>query len=114
MSMNMGFIIETIVAGLLAISIGYSIVLDRRLRNLRLGEGELRRTIQDLAAATDRAERAVSALREAVQQSDNDLESQMRLADRRSGELSERIKAGTDLISRISRIVGLGDARAAA
>jgi hypothetical protein len=114
MSLHLGFVIETIVAVLLAISIGYSILLDRRLRRLRLGEGELRKTIQELATATDRAERAVLALREAIEQSDTELEAQMRLADRRTTELGERIKAGTDLIARISRIVGLGETRAAA
>ena len=114
MTMHIGFIIETVVAVLLAVSIGYSIMLDRRLKGLRLGEGEMRKTIQDLGAATERAERAVIALRQALEESDMELTSQVRLAERRSAELQAQIKSGGEFLGRISRIVGLGETREAA
>lgn len=114
MTMHIGFIIETVVAVLLAVSIGYSVMLDRRLKGLRLGEGELRKTIQELGAATERAERSIISLRQALEESDMELTAQVRLAERRSSELQAQIKTGGEFIDRISRIVGLGDTREAA
>ena len=52
MSMQLGLFIETGVAVLLAATIFYAIRLERRLRGLRLGEETLRKTIQELGAAT--------------------------------------------------------------
>lgn len=114
MSFHLGFIIESTVAVLLAISIGYSIAVDKKLRKLRLGEDELRKTIQDLGGATEKAERAVATLRQALEDSDTELAGQIRIADRRVQELQMQIRAGDDILHRIGRIVGVGEGKLAA
>ena len=114
MSLHPGFVIEAMVAMLLAVSIGYSVALERRLRALRLGEAELRKTIAELDGAAERSERAIAALRIALEDSDAMLAEQLRLADRRGAELKAQEAAGGDILARISRIVGVGEPRVAA
>lgn len=114
MNLHLGFVLESVVAVLLVISIGYSILIDRRLKNLRLGEEELKKTIAELGTATDRAERAVLALRQAIEQCDGELAEQLKKAERRSSELEIQVEAGADILARIGRIVGLGESKLAA
>ena len=105
MSMQAGLFIEAGVAVLLGVTIYFAVRLERCLRGVRLGESELRKTIQELGAATERAERAVAVLRVALEASDAELSSQLRAADRRSIDLKAQIAAGEDVLGRISRIV---------
>lgn len=114
MSYSLGFLIEATVAILLVISIAYSIILERRLKSLRLGEDELRKIIAELGMATERAGSAVVALRGALEDCDAELADQLRSAERRSAELKAQVAAGGDILARISRIVGVGDGKLAA
>ncbi len=104
-------IIESLVAMLLIVAICYCAILDRRLKRIRLNGEEMRRTIAELGGATDRAEKAVEALREAVLDCDNALGDRLRLADRKSEELSSHLRAAGDVMARISRIVAAGASR---
>ena len=56
-----GLVTELLLCILLATSIGYSILLDRRLRLMKADEQTMRKTILDLMTATESAERAVAA-----------------------------------------------------
>ena len=108
MSASLGLVLESFVAVLLMVAIGYCAVLDRRLQRIRLNEADMRKTVQDLGGATERAERAVEALRSAIQECDSALADRLRAAERQSIELSAQMRAGGDVIARISRIVGAG------
>lgn len=110
----MAIALESLVALLLAVVIVYCIILDKRLQRLRLNEGEMRKTITDLASATQRAERAVELLRAAIDECDVALADRLRSAERQSQELAERMRAGSDVLARISRIVTAGKNGAAA
>ncbi|HRJ69478.1 MAG TPA: DUF6468 domain-containing protein [Beijerinckiaceae bacterium] len=112
--LSVGLIIEALVALLLAVSIGYCVVLDRRLQRIRLNEDEMRRTILELGAATERAERAIETLRDAVHDCDRTLADRLRQAERQSGDLVQQIRAGSEVLSRISRIVAVGKGGVAA
>jgi hypothetical protein len=114
MSAQLGLVIESIVAALLAVCIGYCALLDRRLARIRLNEEEMRRTIADLGGATERAERAVETLRDAVDQCDRTLSDRVRAAERQSVELLSQVRAGGDVLARISSIVAAGRAGAGA
>ena len=105
MSFHLGMLLETLVASLLAATIFFAVRLERQLRGLRMGEDVLRKTIQELGGATERAERAVATLRQALEDSDLELAAQVRIADRRSTDLKAQIQAGEDVLGRISRIV---------
>jgi hypothetical protein len=86
--------IETLVAALLMITIGYCIVLNRRLKRLRTDERALRQMIAELVGATETAERAIAGLRLTVEDSDRTLGERLRSAERLSAVLDRQIGAG--------------------
>ena len=53
-----GLVIESLVAILLGLTIGYCIVLNKRLARMRSDESAMRGTIGELITATEFAERA--------------------------------------------------------
>ena len=62
MSNGFGLIIEILVAILLAMTVGYCMTLNRRLKLLKSDEHSLRATISELVTATEIAERAIGGL----------------------------------------------------
>jgi hypothetical protein len=100
-----GLIVELLVSVLLATTIGYSIVLERRLRRMRADDQQMRKTIVDLVTATETAERAIVSLKTLVADCDRTLAASLRDAEHRSVELAEHIRSGDDVIARIARIV---------
>ena len=59
---NLPLILESLVILLLAVTIGYCLILERRMRSFRDGQERLRGLINELATATARAEAAVGGL----------------------------------------------------
>lgn len=102
---NFGVILELMVVGLLAVTIGYCMLLDRRLRALRQDEQVMRKTVVELGAATERAERALDSLRHTLGDCDRTLAERLRVAEQYTTDLEEQIRSGDDILSRISRIV---------
>ncbi|MCA3623392.1 MAG: chemotaxis protein [Methylobacterium sp.] len=105
MSGQLGLIIEVLVGGLLIVTIGYCILLDRRLRAVRADEAVMRKTVIDLSMATDRAERAIDALKHTLGDCDRTLGDRLRVAERYAVDLEDQIRSADDVLSRISRIV---------
>jgi hypothetical protein len=99
-----GLVIESLVAVLLILTIGYCILLNKRLKLLRADEHSLKAMISELITATEIAERAIGGLKATVRDCDTNLGAQISLA----GELSERLKTQTEegegVLTRISRI----------
>jgi hypothetical protein len=58
-----GLIIELLVGSLLAITIGYCALLNRRLKKMRADEDTMRSIITELVKSTETAERAILGLR---------------------------------------------------
>ena len=54
-----GLVIEGLVAVLLIVTIGYCILLNKRLQRLKADEQSLKATIAELITATEIAERAI-------------------------------------------------------
>lgn len=75
-----GLIIELIVMLLLAVTAGYCFVLNKKLKNLRDSQGELRQVIQDLNQATLRAEGAIKGLRLTAHEAEDRLGESMQKA----------------------------------
>jgi hypothetical protein len=98
MSHSLGMLIESLVAVLLLLTIGYCTVLNRRLKCLRTDERALREMIAELIGATDSAERAIAGLKLTVQESDRTLGERLRAAERLSAALDKQIGAGERLI----------------
>lgn len=103
--MSFGLMIESLVAMLLLLTIGYCVSLNRRLERLRADEQSLKGTIAELITATEIAERAVSELRLAAQENDVTLGERVRSAERCCVELDRQVSAGDVVLTRLSRVV---------
>ena len=79
-----GLVTELLLCVLLATTIGYCVVLDRRLRMMRADEQTMRKTIVDLITATESAERAVAGLRSVVRDCDETISGHLEKAERQS------------------------------
>ena len=104
MSHTIGLMIESIVAGLLVVTIGYCLILNKRLVRLKADEMSLKATISELITATEIAERAVAGLKSAVRDCDRDLGDRLRSAERFSVHIAQQIKAGEDILARLAKI----------
>ena len=100
-----GLVIECLVAVLLLLTIGYCVILNRRLARLRADEGSFKATIAELVSATDSAERAIAGLKMTVRDCDNTLGERLRASDAVSESLADELSRGEQLLSRIARIV---------
>jgi hypothetical protein len=105
MSNSFGMIIEFVVAILLVLTIGYCMLLNRRLKLLKADEQSLRATISELITATEIAERAIGGLKLTVHECDMGLGERLRKAERMTIEIDRTITAGKDLLGRLSQIV---------
>ena len=105
MSNGFGLMIESLVAILLMLTIGYSVVLNKRLKRLRADEMALKATISELITATEIAERAIAGLKLTVRECDQGLGERLRSAERFSTEIARQIEAGGEILARLNQIV---------
>lgn len=103
-NLPVGMIIESLVAALLLVTIGYCWVLNNRLKRLRADEESLRATISELITASEIAERAILGLKATAGEADKTLGQRLLEAERLSKNLSEQIEAGGVVLDRISQI----------
>ena len=103
MTNGFGIIIESLVAVLLALTIGYCILLNRRLKLLKADEQSLRATISELVTATEIAERAIAGLKQTVHECDIGLGVRLRSAERFTVELDRCVAAGKDMLDRLAK-----------
>jgi len=83
-STGFGLMIESLVAVLLLVTIGYCVVLNGRLKRLKADEQALKATISELITATEIAGRAVAGLKTTAQEADRTLGERLRAAERLS------------------------------
>jgi hypothetical protein len=105
MTNGFGFLIESLVAILLLLTIAYCVMLNNRLKRLKADEQALKATIAELITATEIAERAVAGLKTTAQECDQTLGERLRAADICGTDLSAQLKAGEALMARLSRIL---------
>jgi SMC interacting uncharacterized protein involved in chromosome segregation len=98
-------IIELTVVILLGVTVAYCIILDRRLQRLRADETSMRQTVVDLGLSTERAERAIEALRTSFADCEKTLGDRLRAAQETSESLQETIRSGDEVLDRIGRVV---------
>ena len=68
-----GLIIEILLILLLVVTVGYCMLLNRRLSRLRSSQNDLRQIIIELSAATQTAETAIRGLRNTTEEADSRL-----------------------------------------
>jgi Domain of unknown function (DUF6468) len=107
-SNGFGMIIEILVAILLVLTIGYCMLLNRRLKLLKSEEDSLRATISELVTATEIAERAIAGLKLTVEECELGLGARLRSADRFTADLDRSVGVGKELLERLTQIVVAG------
>ena len=105
--MSASLAIEGLVALLLLITIGYCVVLNRRLKRLRDDEQALKGTIGELVTATEIAERAVRGLRATVAEAESSLGERIAEARQAAEDTSRERQAAEALLRRLGQISGL-------
>jgi Domain of unknown function (DUF6468) len=108
MSDGLGLIIELLVAILLMLTIGYCMMLNRRLKLLKADEGALRVTIAELVTATEIAERAIAGLKVTVHECDLGLGERLNRAERLNVDLDRKLASGKEVLSHLSQIAVAG------
>ena len=104
MSRSFGIVIESLVAVLLMLTIGYCMLLNARLKRLKADEHSLKATIGELITATEIAERAIGGLKHTVRDVNEHLGSQLTSAEQMSQQLKKQLAEGDNVFRRLSRI----------
>jgi hypothetical protein len=99
-----GLIVESLVAALLLLTIGYCMLLNKRLKRLKADEQSLKATIGELITATEIAERAIGGLKLTVRDCDQNLGAQLAMANEMSDRLKKQTLVGEEVLHRLSRI----------
>jgi hypothetical protein len=97
--------IDSLVAGLLAVTIGYCMILNNRLKRLKADEAALKATIVELVNATAIAERAVDGLKATARENEQTLGERLGIAERLCVDLTRQVRAGEIILGRLARIV---------
>jgi hypothetical protein len=100
---SFGLVIESLVAFLLLLTIGYCVLLNHRLKRLKADEQALKATISELITATEIAGRAVAGLKATAQVCDGTLGERMRQAERLATGMERQLKAGELLLAELIR-----------
>jgi hypothetical protein len=104
MSHSLGVMIETLVALLLIVTIGYCMLLNARLKRLKADEHSLKAVIGELITATEIAERAIGGLKLTVRDVNEHLGSQIASATEMSEYLKRQLAEGDQVVRRLSKI----------
>ena len=104
MNHSVGMMIETLVAVLLLVTIGYCMLLNNRLKRLRSDEHSLKAVIAELVTATEIAERAIGGLKHAVRDVNENLGNQLTSATQMSEHLKRQLSECDQVVRRLSKI----------
>jgi chromosome segregation ATPase len=104
MSHSLGVAIESLVAILLMLTIGYCMLLNKRLKRLKADEHSLKATISELITATEIAERAIGSLKLTVRDVNENLGSQLTSATEMTEQLRKQLAESDNVVRRLSKI----------
>ncbi len=102
--MPVGLVVETLVAVLLATTIGYCVILNQRLKRLHADRGELRKMVTDLVGATTLANAAVQELKSTARESETILLARLEEAEKFGLELANHVTAGHQIMDKLAKI----------
>ena len=103
-SYHYGYLIESMVSVLLLLTILYCVRLNKQIRLLKADEQSLRATIGELITATEIAERAIGGLKATMREGEQALNERLQRSEIVSAEIEFQLKAGEQLLTRITRI----------
>lgn len=103
--MNFALVLELILVVLLAVTLGYCVVLERRLAGVKKGQQALGQTVRELNAAIEKAGMALASLRTTSNSVSEDLNDKIRRARGLADELSVLTASGERIAERFDRAV---------
>lgn len=103
----LGIFVEGAVAILLALTIGYCVLLNQRLKRLHQDKDAMRQMVADLVSATNLANQAIKELKSTAVEADLSLTARLEEAERFGVELANHVTAGTVLMERIAKITSV-------
>jgi len=104
LSHSLGIAIESLVAVLLILTIGYCMLLNSRLKRLKADEHSLKAVIGELITATEIAERAIGGLKHTVRDVNEHLGNQLAAAGQMSQQLKQQLAEGDYVVRRLTKI----------
>ena len=104
----LGIAIESLVAVLLVLTIGYCMLLNSRLKRLKADEQSLKATIGELITVTEIAERAIGGLKHTVRDVNEHLGSQIALATSLAEQLKGQLLESDSVMRRLAKIAAAG------
>lgn len=112
--LSLGVAVEALVAVLLAVTIGYCVLVNRKLIQLRSDQSELKMIVHELHAATGQAEQAIAGLRESAHLADQTLSEQITRVRTLDGQLRTNIGKGESLLAKFAAMQRAQPTQAAA
>lgn len=103
--MTAGLILESLVAVLLMVTIGYCFILNRRLAALRHGQNQMHATVLNLDKATEKARSSVEQMRVSSMSISDDLSQKLKAGRAIADELGMIVESGNSLADRLSGAV---------
>lgn len=110
MHINLGLIVELTLTALLAVTLVYCIVLERRLAAVRRGQDGLKSTIGELNAAIAKAGTAMNALKATTASAAETLDGRLARARTAADELSLLTASGERIAERMDRAADISAA----
>lgn len=107
LGLPLGLFVEGAVAILLALTIGYCVLLNQRLKRLHQDKDAMAKMVADLVNATNLANQAIKELKGTAVEADLTLSARMEEAERFGVELANHVTAGTVLMERIAKITSV-------
>jgi len=105
MSYGLGFMIESAVAVLLAITIIYCVMLNDRLKRLKGDEAAMKGMVAELVTAIGAAERAIAGLKITVGECEAKVGGQLESAERLNLDIERQSRAAEAILQKFTRIV---------
>ena len=111
--MDISLILDAIVAVLLITTIGYAVVLNRRLGTLRNAKSEIEALIAQFAESTDKAGSGIESLKDETRRSGEALQGKLDAARGLVDDLAFLLERGSSLADRLDGAVGAARAKIA-
>ncbi len=111
--MDISLILDAIVAVLLITTIGYAVVLNRRLGALRNAKSEIEALVAQFAESTDTAGRGIESLKDETKRSGEALQGKLDAARGLADDLAFLLERGSSLADRLDGAVGAARAKIA-
>jgi hypothetical protein len=99
-------LLDVLIAGLLAATIFYAVVLNRKLSELRNNKAEMEAMVNRLVQTTERAEHGLAELKAAAHEKGEELSQKVADAKALSDDLGFLVDKGTSLADRMERQIG--------